>query len=571
MVKSSKILDPIEMEVFTNRLLSITNDMGNILIRSSFSTNIKERKDCSTALFDKNGRCIAQAAHMPMHLGSLLGSVRAVRKYFTNNKINDGDVFICNDPYLAQGTHMPDITIVTPIFINKNLEFFATNVGHHSDVGGSVPGSISNKAKSIFEEGIRIPPLKIKKKGKLNQDLFDIIITNTREPEERKLDLNVQIATNEKAKFLIFDLVKNTSLKAINRSIEDVLNYTNLRIKKQFRTLKKGEFSFTRFMDHDGYGGSKIKINVKIKVKSEKIILDFSNSSKQSRGGLNLPSNGLEATCYYAIKSLIDPEIMPNSGYYDTIKIITKKGTITDPFFPAAVGSRAITANKVAGAIFGAMSSMVNNNRGMASSSDTVPAIVLSSKGKSDNDTYVYMETIGGGHGAMYNSDGMDATHVHTSNTSNLPAEALEVEYPLVVEEYSLVNNSGGSGEFRGGLGIARQIKTLKNDTIFTVRADSHKFGAPGLFEGKEGDKAKLYLNYKTKKEKILSSNTSYLIINRNDSIRMETPGGGGYGKPSKRDIKKIFEDLNNQKITKNKIKNDFGEKIFRKVINYKN
>lgn len=570
MVKFKKIYDPIEMEVFTNRLLSITNDMGNILIRSSFSTNIKERKDCSTALFDSKGRCIAQAAHMPMHLGSLLGSVRAVKANFSNENIYDGDVFICNDPYLAQGTHMPDITIVTPIFINKKLEFFATNVGHHSDVGGAVPGSISNKSKTIFEEGIRIPPIKIKNKGKINNDLFNIIIINTREPEERKLDLDVQIATNEKAKSLIFDLLANTSLKLIKQSIEDILNYTNLRIKKQFKKLKKGEYSFTRFMDHDGYGGEKVKISVNVKIMSEEIILDFSKSSKQSRGGLNLPPNGLEATCYYAVKSLVDPEIMPNSGFYESIKIITKKGTITDPLFPAAVGSRAITANKVAGAIFGAMSKVIKKDRVMASSSDTVPAIVLSAMDKTDKNAFVYMETIGGGHGAMFNSDGMDATHVHTSNTSNLPAEALEIEYPLMVEEYALVNNSGGSGEFRGGLGIARQIKTLKDNTIFTVRADSHKYGAPGVFGGKEGGKAKLYLNYKTNKEKILSSNTSYLLINKNESIRMQTPGGGGFGKCSKRSIKYLHTDLKNQKIMKNKIKKDFGKKVLDKVNKFK-
>ncbi|MBN8896904.1 MAG: hydantoinase B/oxoprolinase family protein, partial [Rhodospirillales bacterium] len=235
------LADPIAMEVFSNRLLSITEDMGNTLIRSSFSTNIKERKDCSVGLFDATGRLVAQASHIPLHLGSLVGSVRAVLEHTPVERMRDGDCFVCNDPYLANGTHMPDISAVTPVFIEGAVRFFAANVGHHSDVGGPVPGSISGRARSVFEEGLRLPVIRLVRAGELDEDLLALIAHNTRDPSERSLDLKVQIAANARGARLATDLVRRMGLPAVQAAIEDLLAYTARRLRNRVRAMADGE------------------------------------------------------------------------------------------------------------------------------------------------------------------------------------------------------------------------------------------------------------------------------------------------------------------------------------------
>ena len=237
----TRLADPIAMEVFSNRLLSITEDMGSTLIRSSFSTNIKERKDCSVGLFDAAGRLIAQASHIPLHLGSLLGSVQAVLARHDVARMRDGDAFVLNDPYLAGGTHMPDISIVTPVFIDGAVRAFAANVGHHSDVGGPVPGSISGRARSIFEEGLRLPVIRLVRGGALDEDLLALIAHNSRDPDERSLDLRVQVATNARGVTLMRELVGRMGLAAVTEAVDDLLAYTARRLRNRIRDMADGE------------------------------------------------------------------------------------------------------------------------------------------------------------------------------------------------------------------------------------------------------------------------------------------------------------------------------------------
>src|SRR5687767_10008063 len=252
---TAALADPIAMEVFSNRLLSITEEMSNTLVRSSFSTNIKERRDCSVALFDGHGRLIAQVTQSPLHLGSLAGGVDAVLRACPADAMRDGDAFICNDPYLANGTHLPDITIVTPVFQEGRVEFFTANIGHHSDIGGPVPGSIAGGSRSIFEEGLRLPVIRIVREGVLDADLLNLIASNTRDPEERALDLRVQIATNERGAQAARGLVRQMGLTTVRQAIEDVLAYTRRRMARRVADLTDGEYTFTNHLDDDGMGG----------------------------------------------------------------------------------------------------------------------------------------------------------------------------------------------------------------------------------------------------------------------------------------------------------------------------
>ncbi|MBN8903053.1 MAG: hydantoinase B/oxoprolinase family protein, partial [Rhodospirillales bacterium] len=324
------LTDPIAMEVFSNRLLSITEDMGNTLIRSSFSTNIKERKDCSVGLFDAAGRLVAQASHIPLHLGSLLGSVQAVLAHTPVERMRDGDCFICNDPYLANGTHMPDISAVTPVFIDGAVRFFAANVGHHSDVGGPVPGSISGRARSVFEEGLRLPVIRLVRAGELDEDLLAMIAHNTRDPSERSLDLKVQIAANARGARLATDLVRRMGLSSVQAAIEDLLAYTARRLRNRVRAMADGEASFTAFLDDDGLGGDPVPIRATVRVQGETLAIDFAGSGPETRGALNVPESALRASVYYAVKALLDPELLPNSGLFEAVAVTAPPGTLTN-------------------------------------------------------------------------------------------------------------------------------------------------------------------------------------------------------------------------------------------------
>ena len=543
--------DPIEMEVFTNRLLSITEDMNNTLVRSSFSTNIKERKDCSVALFDAAGRLVAQGTQIPLHLGSLNGGVRAVLAQYPVEAIAEGDVFICNDPYLAQGSHLPDINIVTPVFWEGRLRFFTANIAHHSDVGGAVPGSIAGGLKSIFEEGIRIPVARIARRGEPQDDLLRLICSNTRDPEERMLDLRVQVATNQRGADAVLGLIRQMGLPAVLRSVDDVITYTRRRLLNRIGELAQGSYSFSGQLDDDGMGGDPVTIQDKPTVGGGRLHFDFTGSSPQARGAMNLPINALNATVYYAVKAMLDPDLAPNAGLFELIDIHAPLGTITNPEHPAAVGARSITAQKVAGVLFGAFRGLLPREKVMASSNDLCPAIVFSGRLQQRAGQFVYLETLGGGAGARYDRDGMDGIHVHMTNTSNLPVEALENEYPLRVDEYGLIADSGGAGRTRGGLGIAKQIRALVPGIVFSARSDSHTVGVPaGVNGGLDGRQARLLRNPGTPREQTLYSKTANIELAAGESVRIETPGGGGYGSPLERASERLLDDLRDGVVT---------------------
>ncbi|MBM3341365.1 MAG: hydantoinase B/oxoprolinase family protein [Betaproteobacteria bacterium] len=533
------------MEVFSNRLLSITEDMNNTLVRSSFSTNIKERRDCSVALFDGRGRLIAQGTQIPLHLGSLNGGVAAVLRHCPIEKMRDGDVFICNDPYLANGTHMPDITLVTPVFIGGAVEFITACIGHHADVGGAVPGSIAGGSRTVFEEGIRLPVIRIVRAGELDADLLNLITCNTRDPQERALDLKVQIATNARGALAARELVKQMGIEAVRHSIEDIIEYTRRRIRNRIAELKRGDYTFTHYLDDDGMGGEPVPITVRVRIAGDTLDVDFAGSGAQARGAMNVPTNARDACVYYAVKALLDPELLPNAGLFNVVNIHAPAGSIVNPDPPAAVGARSITCQKVAGAIFGAFRGVMPPERVMASGNDVIPAIVFSGELTRRRGHYVYLETLGGGSGARADGDGMDAVQVHMTNTSNLPAEALENEYPLLVDEYALVQDSGGAGRMRGGLGLARQIRVLAPGTIFSVRSDSHTVGVPsGVFGGGDGRRAKLIRNYGRPDQQELYSKVARVEMKVGESMRIETPGGGGYGVPGERAAGAVADDV---------------------------
>lgn len=560
-------IDAIEIEVFNNRVLAIIEEMGAKLVRSSFSPNIKERRDCSVALFDAKGRSIGQAAHIPIHLGSLKGGVDAILRDYPLETIKPGDAFVCNDAYLAGGTHLPDISIITPIFYDGTIKFFAACLGHHADVGGAVPGSISPSAASIFEEGIRIPPVKMVREGVLEDGIMQMIIQNTREPEDRLLDLKVQIATNNLGAEQVIALVEKMGSAAIDRAVEDLMIYTARRLRARIADLKDGTHSFTTWMDDDGFGGEKLPLAATVTIEGDRMHLDFTGSGPQSRGGYNIMPTGVMATVAYAIKALLDPELPANSGLFEAIEFTAPPGTIVNPHYPAAVGARTTTCQKLSGAVFGAFAGLLPPEQAMASCHDVLGAMVFSGKSKKHDGTYVYLETLAGGNGARHALDGMDGAHCHITNSLNMPAEAVEHEYPLMVEEYALVTDSGGAGRHRGGMGVAREVRILDDGTTFSGRADSYLTCAEGYAGGLPGGNCRIVRNYGTNREESMTPKQRLLTLEAGETVRMETPGGGGLGKPQDRALLDLAHDLEDGRMKEATARRDYGDTMVERAL----
>ena len=561
------LANPIAMAVFSSRLMSIVDDMLNTLVRASFSTNIKERRDCTVGLFDAQGRILAQTDHAPVHLGSLLGAIESLRAEIDPADMNEGDAFVCNDPYLAGGTHLPDITVVAPVFHDGTLAFYTACIAHHSDVGGLVPGSISGGATSIFQEGIRIPLCRVRRGGETDQGLIRLIAANTRDPEERRLDLGVQLATIDRGAAMARHLLDHMGAATTHRAIEDLLSYTARRLAGRIAALPDGESTHVAFMDDDGLGGDPVRIVATARIAGTRLDVDFGGSSGEARGAMNVPFSALRATVYYVVKTLLDPGLMPNQGMFAPVRIAAPQGSIVRPRHPAAVGARTITANKIARAVIGALGELLPPDRGLAAGQDSVPAMCFSGTRPEGGGQFVYLETVGGGAGATPRADGMDGVQVHMTNTSNLPIEALEHEYGLMIDEYALIPDSGGVGTHRGGLGIARQVRAATEGIVLSARSDGHVFPAPGLKGGREGRTARLIRNPGTDREEALSSKVAGITLSAGESVRIETPGGGGYGSPDAREPRLLAADLRGGKVSVSAAERDYGRDLVRAAL----
>jgi len=556
-MRKIKVTDPILMEVINNNLLSIADQTGITLIKCAFSPNIKERRDCSTALLDAKGRVVAQAAYIPGHLGNMLDVGKEILKKYGKN-IHEGDTFINNDPYLGGSSHLSDWTVTTPIFHENKLMFFSSNTAHHVDVGGRVPGSTSPDNKSIFEEGIRIPLVKIVEKGKPNEEIIDLITWNCRDPQERKLDLNGQIAANIVGKKNCIELCKKYGNKSLESSIEMILNYTENKIRGKINELPDGDYEFINYLDDDGIEKDEmVPIKAKVTIKGSNIKFDFTGSGKQARGALNSVRCGTLSAVYYVMMSMIAPDILPNDGLFRVPEVYAPIGTILNPRPGAAVSTRLDTKQRLSGVLIGALNQALPLERRIAGSNSTGSCFIFYGYDQKREKDYTYVESIGGGSGARFSKDGLDGVQVHITNTSNQPVESVESEYPLIIENYSFINDSCGSGKFRGGLGIRRDIRPIYEFGL-TTRVEGTKTKPWGINGGKEGSPSKIILN-PGPNETNLPPKQGDIRLKAGNIVSLRTPGAGGFGDPLERDRKLIIKDIEEEKITVLKAKNDYN------------
>jgi N-methylhydantoinase B len=552
-------LDPITLEIVHNALRSITDETFIALMKSAYSTNIKERRDHSTGFVDMAGRLVVMSeASLPVHLGSLLGVIRTLLVKYAPADIHDGDIFVANDPHVAGGTHLPDVTMVMPVFIAGQLFGFLGNIAHHADIGGMTPGSLAGGMTEIFQEGMRIPLIKLFRRGELQQDLLALLLLNVRVPEERRGDYFAQVAACRLGVRRLVELTQTYAPTLLATAFDAIIARTEQRMRQAVRTIPDGVYTFADVMDDDGHGTRDIPIRVRIDVQGDHIRLDFTGTAPQVSGNVNTGLNATQAAACYAIKALLDPEVPNNQGVLNVVEVFVPPGTLINCTFPAAVAQRATTCQRIIDVVLGALAPALPAAAvGAANGANTTA--VFSGIDPRTQHAYVYLETLGGGFGGRATKDGKDAVQVHITNTSNLPVEAIEMEYPLLVEGYGLVEDSGGAGTFRGGLGLRRTVRPVGHTCTFNGAGERFRHQPWGVFGGQAGRSGRYVLCDGSGQEVRLDDKPMGVTVTPAQSVSIETPGAGGYGPPAQRDLALLREDVQSGKFTPAYIKEHYG------------
>ena len=524
----TKQADPVKLEIFKSLFHSIAEEMGATLRRTAYSPNIKERRDYSCAVFDDQGRMVAQGDHMPVHLGSMPLSVSAAIR---RRQLAPGDMIVLNDPYEG-GTHLPDITLVSGVFRGSRLLFYVASRAHHSDVGGMSPGSMP-LAEEIFQEGLRIPPVKLLKAGKINRDVWEIVLANVRTPEEREGDLAAMLAANRTGERRLVEIVGKYGWAEVQRYIGELLDYTERMTRLVISQIPNGVYQAEDFLDNDGISDHSIRIRARVEIRGSRARVDFSGSDPQVAGSVNAVYAITASVVFYVFRTLVPIPIPSTEGGMRPLEILAPEGTIVNALPPAAVsGGNVETSQRIVDVLYRCLAEALP---------DTIPA---ASQGSMNNLTFggvdtarahpfAYYETIGGGMGARPGMDGISGVHTHMTNSMNTPVEAIEYAYPVQIDRYGLRPQSGGEGLWRGGDGIIRQIRFCAPAQV-TVLSERRNYPPYGLNGGGAGRPGRNTMRRADGSTEELPSKFS-ISVAAGDVLSIETPGGGGWGsKPAR-------------------------------------
>ena len=608
-------VDSATLEIIRNACAAIAEEMNANLIRTGYSPNIKERRDCSCALFDAAGEMISQAENMPVHLGAMPFSVAAAIEAFPPETLEPGDGILLNDPFRG-GAHLPDLTLVTPVFAgdsgdsdesDERIVAYAANRAHHADIGGARAGSVAADSTEIYQEGLRIPPIQFYENGAVDETALEMILANVRTPDERRGDLRAQEAANRTGRRRFGELVGKYGTEYLRSALEEIKEYSERRMRAEIDALPDGSYRFEDVLDDDGQGNTDLPIVAEVTIDGDSVSVDFDGTAAQTEGPVNAVFAVTASATYYAVRCVTDPDIPPNHGCYRPIDIHTPEGTIVDPTLPAAVvGGNLETSQRVTDVVLGAFAE-ADPERVLAGSQGTMNNVTFggidrrSSRdsardgstgngsatdesvadgpagGDGDKGTpYAFYETQGGGFGGRAGLDGIDGIHVHMSNTMNTPIEVLETAYPLRVIRYEYRPDSGGAGQYRGGLGLRRDIGVRDGWATFSLLADRRRHAPYGLAGGTEGAPGDAYCF-----EDALSSNgpiakaTTGARTESDDGERLpgkvvrelapgtvvsvRTPGAGGYGDPADRDREALARDVELGKVSSDAARRAYG------------
>jgi N-methylhydantoinase B len=497
-------VDPIDLQVMLGALRAACDEMGATLVRSAHSANIKERRDASTALFDAAGELVMQAEHIPVHLGAMPAAVGAV----LGEDHSPGDAWVLNDPFRG-GTHLPDITVISPVFCDDELVAFAASRAHHADVGGPTPGSMPAGSRSLEDEGVVIEPSRLVRSGELDEELIADLVGRMRAPSQRRADLRAQLAANRAGAARVTELVERIGLAALHEGMRETNDYAERRTRARLAEIEDGERSAADVLE---VVEADLELRLQATVRGETLTLDFTGSSDQHDGNLNCPLAVTMSACIFALRVLADPDVPPCAGAHRPLTVIAPEGSILNARPGAAVVAGNVeTSSRVADLVLAAF--------GRACGQGTMNNLTLG------NERFTYYETLGGGQGACEDADGPSAVHVAMSNTLNTPIEALELEFPLRAVTYALRRGSGGEGARRGGDGVVRELEALA-DMEYSLLTERRRHAPPGAAGGGPGAPGANKLNGESLGPKAGGG------LRPGDRLRIETPGGGGHGQP---------------------------------------
>jgi len=510
-------VDAIGLSLFSSQIESVCDEMGAVLKRVAFSPNIKDRLDFSCAVFDPRGELCAQAAHIPVHLGSM---AYAMKDIVAGIEWLDGDMVILNDPYLG-GTHLPDVTVIAPLFVDQQCAGFVVNRAHHADIGADSPGSMPI-SKDLHEEGMLIPPTKILQKGEWQQPVIERLQAAMRNPVESMGDFRAQISACQRGLQRLRELVEKQGVSQYLQALEDLNQYAKRLAVTALGDIADGEYVFEDVMDDDGLGHRDISIKIALTIKQGQVVADFSGTSAQVAGNINCPLSVAAAAVYYVFRCLMPEQTPACAGSFKSIRISAPAGSLVNANRPAAVAAGNVeTSTRIVDVVMGALVQAIPSKMA-AASHGSMNNIAMGYRGDKDHPAWDYYETIGGGMGASINQPGLDGVQTHMTNTLNTPVEALEMRYPIRINQYALRRNSGGEGKHQGGDGLVREYEFLRpaHVTLLTERRRSQPWG---ILSGKPGQAGENFLNNQPLPAKVS------LDLKIGDRIMIKTPGGGGY------------------------------------------
>jgi N-methylhydantoinase B len=530
--------DPVTFEILRNSFYSICEEMKSVIMRAAFSPLISLSSDLSCALADANGKVIAQGNDIAVHLGAMPYSIRGALESVSPADLRPGDAILTNDVYRG-GSHLPDMTMITPIFSGKELIGYSVNRTHWPDVGGSAPGS-SSVNEEIYQEGIRIPPVLIFRDGELDPQLSEVVFANVRVPEERRGDLHAQFAGNMRGLVRLEELVHRYGLDCVRRVMEETLRYSRYLIENEISNIPDGTYQFEEYMDGDGYSAGPedkgLRLYAEVKIHGPTVTVDFTGSAPATKGPVNAPFSVTASSVYYTILAVTNPSIPPNAGCYEPITIIAPQGSIVCAEHPfPVVSANTETSNRIVDVLLGAFSTAIPE-RVIAGSYGSACIVTMGGINPRTGSGFVHYETVGGGMGAGPNGDGISGHRVHMGNTMNVPVEAIEAAYPVRIVSYELIAGSGGGGKYHGGLGVRRVYEALEQGVRFSVLCERGLHPPWGLSGGEPGRTASFYILDPEGTKLNLSSKVASLELPRGHGLFVETAGGGGYGSPEERE-----------------------------------
>ena len=551
---AQRTIDPMTREIIKNALLSTADTMALTVVRTARSSVIKHAMDFSTAIFDAEGRQVAQGLTIAPHLGAMAPALEGVTNAFGDD-IYPEDVFANNDPYEG-ASHLPDIFLFKPIFAYDTLVGWSCAIGHQTDIGGRIPGGNACDNTEIYQEGLILPPIKLVERGVLNQAVWRILEKNVRVPDKVLGDVQALIAAVRYGERDLLRLVEDYGLEELKSYMVDILDTTERLTRAEIASFPHGEWEFTDYIDNDGLDPEPIAIHVRIKIEGDEVDVDFDGTSPQARGSINPNFAYTKSNVYAVMKCLMDPGIQSNSGFFRPFKIAAPEGCFVNPQHPAPVAARGMSGFRTCQALFGAMTQAMPGR---------VPAAWgggeagLSFGGyHRDRKAWVYLEFNNDGpRGGGPDQDGADGLASPVLNLANTPVESIETDQPLMVERFGLVPDTGGAGKYRGGLGMIREFRVLADEATFQLRSDRHDFLPWGIDGGRPGTPTRNYLNPDTDSEEIAAK--SLRSLKKGDLYRLVQAGGGGYGDPLERDVHAVLEDVQQEKQTPDYARREYG------------